>query len=126
MASIARMRSIVLDTPDPHGLAEFYKDLLGWEITYKQSLEEGGWTTVSGGGPWKLAFQYAPDHQPPSWPDPEHPQQLHLDVTVDDMDIAEKQVLELGARKAEVQPSTDDDFRVFLDPSGHAFCLCVD
>lgn len=126
MTSIARMRSIVLDTPDPHGLAGFYKDLLGWEITYQESLEEGGWTTVSDGGPVKLAFQYAPDHQPPRWPEPDHPQQFHLDVTVDDMDVAEKQVLELGARKAEVQPSTEDDFRVFLDPSGHPFCLCVD
>jgi predicted enzyme related to lactoylglutathione lyase len=125
MAAIARMRSIVLDTRDPHGLAEFYKNLLGWEITYQESLEEGGWTTVSDGGPVKLAFQFAPEHLPPKWPDPHSAMQLHIDVTVDDMDLAEKQVLELGARKADVQPGTEDDpFRVFLDPAGHPFCLC--
>ena len=31
---------------------------------------------------------------------------------------------ELGARRAKVQPGTT--FRVFLDPAGHSFCLCVD
>jgi len=122
MAAIARMRSIVLDCPDMRVMAEFYRDLLGWEITY----EDADWTTLSDGGPVKLAFQLAPDHKPPRWPDPEYPQQLHLDVTVDDMDEAERRVLALGARKTEVQPSEKDDFRVFLDPAGHPFCLCVD
>jgi catechol 2,3-dioxygenase-like lactoylglutathione lyase family enzyme len=120
MTSIARMRSIVLDTADPHGLAEFYKDMLGWEITYQEALEEGGWTTVSDGGPVKLAFQYAPDHQPPRWPDPDHPQQFHLDVTVDDVEAAEAAVLRLGATRL---PGEGDDFRVYADPAGHPFCL---
>jgi catechol 2,3-dioxygenase-like lactoylglutathione lyase family enzyme len=118
------MRSIVLDCPDTRVMAEFYRDLLGWEITYEDP--DDGWITVSDGGPVKLALQRAPDHKPPRWPDPDHPQQLHIDVTVDDMDEAERRVLVLGARKAEVQPSEKDDFRVFLDPAGHPFCLCVD
>ncbi|HSU69928.1 MAG TPA: VOC family protein [Micrococcaceae bacterium] len=33
-------------------------------------------------------------------------------------------MIELGARRAEVRPGTT--FRVFLDPAGHPFCLCVD
>jgi predicted enzyme related to lactoylglutathione lyase len=126
MTAIARMRSIVLDCPDTRRLAEFYRDLLGWEITYVEPPEEGGWITMSDGGPVRIAFQSAPDHKPPRWPDPEHPQQLHIDVTVDDLDTAERQVLELGARKARIQPSIKDDFRVFLDPAGHPFCLCED
>ena len=48
---------------------------------------------------------------------------MHLDVNVDDMDEAEKAVLELGATKADHQPGTT--FRVFLDPAGHPFCLCI-
>jgi predicted enzyme related to lactoylglutathione lyase len=126
MSAIARPRSIVLDCPDTRVLAEFYRDLLGWEITYSETPDEGGWIVVAGGGPFRLAFQLAPDHKPPRWPDPESALQMHLDVTVDDMDEAERRVLELGATKAAVQPSDKDDFRVFLDPAGHPFCLCVD
>jgi hypothetical protein len=36
-----------------------------------------------------IAFQLAPDHQPPQWPNPDRPQQYHLDVMVDDVDAAE-------------------------------------
>ena len=49
---------------------------------------------------------------------------MHLDVMVEDLDEAEPMVLALGATKHEHQPGTS--FRVFLDPAGHPFCLCVD
>lgn len=49
---------------------------------------------------------------------------MHLDVIVDDLDNAEADVLGLGATRHESQPGTS--FRVFLDPAGHPFCLCVD
>lgn len=126
MAGIARMRSVVLDCPDIRVLAEFYRALLGWEIEYADYDSDDPWVTLSQGGEIRVCFQRATDYRPPRWPDPEYPQQLHIDVTVDDMDAAEKQVLALGAVKAEVQPSEDDSFRVFLDPAGHPFCLCVD
>jgi hypothetical protein len=51
------------------------------------------------------------------------PQQLHLDVVVPDLDDGEAEVLRIGATKAEHQPGTT--FRVFLDPAGHPFCLCL-
>ncbi|MEO3800323.1 VOC family protein [Nonomuraea sp. B1E8] len=122
MSGIARFRTIVLDCPDPEGLAEFYSNLLGWPVT---SVEED-WVVVSdGGSSGRLAFQLAPDHRPPAWPDPRHPQQIHLDLTVDDMDEAEARAVGIGARKHEHQPSEDDAFRVFLDPAGHPFCLCA-
>ncbi|WP_043614509.1 VOC family protein [Nonomuraea candida] len=120
MAGIAEFETIVLDCPDPQALAEFYSQLLGWPIT---SVEDG-WVVVSdGGSPKRLAFQLAPDFRPPRWPDPEHPQQLHLDLAVADLDEGEREVIKIGAVKHEHQPSEDDDFRVFLDPAGHPFCL---
>lgn len=123
MGGIAKFRTVVVDCPDPRALADFYAALLGWPIT---SVEDD-WVVVSDGGPPKrLAFQLAPDHQPPAWPDPDRPQQFHLDVTVDDLDEAEAQVIKIGATKHAHQPSEDDDFRVFLDPAGHPFCLCRD
>jgi catechol 2,3-dioxygenase-like lactoylglutathione lyase family enzyme len=77
--------------------------------------------TPRGGTP--LAFQRVADHRPPVWPGAEHPQQLHLDLAVDDLDAGEAAVVALGARKHEVQPGTT--FRVFLDPAGHPFCLVL-
>ena len=69
-------------------------------------------TTTSG-----LAFQRAPDHQAPRWPDPRYPQQVHVDVIVDDLDTADTEVLALGAR-----PLAGGD-HVYADPAGHPFCL---
>ena len=63
------------------------------------------------------------DHRPPQWPGAEHPQQLHLDLEVADLDAGEAAVVALGARKHAVQPG--ETFRVFLDPAGHPFCLVL-
>lgn len=69
------------------------------------------------GGQISLCFQRVPRHKPPVWPDPEHPQQFYIDVTVDDMAKAEREVLELGVVKHAHQPGRS--FTVFLDPAGH-------
>ena len=70
-----------------------------------------------------ISFQKVDDYTPPTWPSQEAPQQMHLDVVVDDLDAAEAAVLDLGATKHEHQPGTT--FRVLLDPAGHPFCLCL-
>lgn len=118
------MRAVVLDCPDPQRLAEFYMALVGGEITYA----DDEWVNLRGEDVL-LSFQRVPDHRPPQWPDGDPPQQFHLDVTVDDVDSAEAQVLALGAVKHGVQPGEaeeDGNFRVYLDPAGHPFCLCWD
>jgi hypothetical protein len=60
----------------------------------------------------------------PTWPGGLRPQQLHLDVDVDDLDVGEAAVLQLGARKTDLQPDPAE-FRVFLDPVGNPFCLVL-
>lgn len=118
------MRAVVLDCPDPRLLADFYRQLVGGEITYA----DDEWVNLRDDGQVFLSFQRAADYQPPVWPSSEHGQQFHIDVTVDDVDRAEQQVLALGARRHELQPSIDEDanWRVYLDPVGHPFCLCWD
>jgi hypothetical protein len=49
---------------------------------------------------------------------------LHLDLEVDDLDVAVAYAVEVGAELAEFQPQ--DDVRVMLHPVGHPFCLYVD
>jgi hypothetical protein len=43
---------------------------------------------------------------------------------VADLDFAERAVMTLGARKTETQPAPEE-WRVFLDPAGHPFCLVL-
>jgi catechol 2,3-dioxygenase-like lactoylglutathione lyase family enzyme len=115
---IGRLEKAVLDCPDPRRLAAFYAEVLGMQVN-----EDGDDWVVIGRAPGQreLAFQRTPIWRPPRWPDPEHPQQLHLDIRVDNVDAAERAVLALGAQRL---PATrEQGFRVFADPAGHPFCL---
>jgi len=116
--AIARFPSIVLDCPEPKAMATFYAALLDWAPTVSDD-----WAEVRADYGQCICFQPVADYRPPRWPGQEVPQQMHLDVMVDDLDAAEKAVLDIGATKHEHQPGTT--FRVFLDPAGHPFCLCV-
>ncbi|SDE55781.1 VOC family protein [Auraticoccus monumenti] len=116
--AIARYPTTVLDCPDPVVLARFYGALLDWEVQ-----GSGDWAEVRADHGQVLCFQQVQGYTPPSWPSQSPPQQMHLDVVVDDLDTAEAAVLELGATRAEHQPG--ETFRVLLDPAGHPFCLCT-
>ena len=116
--AIARFPSIVIDCPDPGALAAFYGALLDWKVDISPD-----WAEVRAEDDQSIAFQQVEAYTPPGWPDQDLPQQMHLDVVVDDLDVGEAAVLELGATKHDHQPG--ESFRVFLDPAGHPFCLCV-
>ncbi len=116
--AIARFPSIVLDCPDPVALAAFYGALLDWKVTSSPE-----WGEVRADYGQCICFQPVEPYTRPQWPGQDMPQQMHIDVMVDDLDAGEEAVLGLGATKAEHQPGTT--FRVFLDPAGHPFCLCV-
>ncbi|WP_432491397.1 VOC family protein [Kineococcus gypseus] len=112
---------VVLDTPDPRGLATFYAQLLGWRVDPADTSDD--WVSVRGGGGTALGFQRAPELPRPTWPAGDVHQQLHLDLDVDDYDEPEARALALGAT---VLDAGRDHlgFRVYADPSGHPFCLC--
>jgi hypothetical protein len=116
--AIATSPGFVLDCPDPGRLAEFYGALLDWKTDL-----DGDWAVARSGDGQRISFQQVESYRPPEWPGQDLPQQVHLDVFVDDLDTGEAAVLELGATRHEHQPGTD--FRVFLDPAGHPFCLCI-
>jgi predicted enzyme related to lactoylglutathione lyase len=116
--AIAKYPSFALDCADPVALAEFYGAILGWEVQ-----KDDNWSEIRGDGQC-ICFQRVDDYRAPEWPGQNVPQQMHLDLMVLDLDTGEAEVLELGATKPEHQPGTS--FRVFLDPAGHPFCLCVD
>ncbi len=118
---MGKLSVIVIDCPDPKGLAEFYSQVLGKPITGV----EDDWVDLAGDETPHLAFQLAPDHVPPQWPDPKRPQQFHLDIDIEraDLPAAEAKVLALGATKL---PGGGDTFTVYADPAGHPFCFCYE
>lgn len=115
---MAVLEKTVIDCPDPRELAAFYAAVLGMRV----NEDSPDWVVIGvEPGARQLAFQRAEKWVPPSWPDPDHPQQLHLDIRVDDVEAAQERLLALGARLLDDTP--DRGFRVYADPAGHPFCL---
>ena len=108
----------MIDCPDPRALAEFYCRVLGMRV----NEDTGGWVVIgSGPGLRQLAFQWITEWVPPRWPDPAYPQQLHLDIHVNDADQAEQELPALAA--ARVPGECETGFRVFIDLADHPFCI---
>jgi hypothetical protein len=135
-----RIVQTVLDTTDARGLAEFYQQLLG--LQYRPGDEPpgpgepdprgGDWLVLLSAGPGQpqLAFQKVDELPRSTWPHPKLPQQLHLDIAVQnrpELDEAHDRALGLGA---EVLLDRTDDAEeplyVFADPAGHPFCIFVE
>jgi len=113
---------IVLDSPDARELGAFYQRLLGWDV----GADEPEWVTLRApDGSTGLSFQSEPAYVRPKWPsDSDHQQMMiHLDIEVDDLDIAGRHAIGAGAVLAGFQPQ--EKVRVYLDPAGHPFCLWV-
>lgn len=111
---------VVFDAADLATESTFWARLLEGTVE-----EDDDWHTVLVDGEPRVAVQLAPNHVPPDWPDGE-PQQVHLDLYVDDVNEAHEEVLALGARllRAAEDTGSDEGFQVYADPAGHPFCLC--
>lgn len=112
------IRNIVFECPDARALANFYAELLGWRIIRED------WLVVAKDehSQPRLAFDEVPEYRRPTWPDPAQPQQLHLDIDVEDSEAAQERALRLGATRL---PDLGGSCPVFADPAGHPFCLCA-
>lgn len=113
---------IVFDAPDLRAESAFWASVLGGTVE-----EDADWHTISVDGRPRLAVQLAPDLAPPDWPGAGTPQQIHLDLFVDDIGAAHDEVLAAGARVLQdADRGKPSGFVVYADPAGHPFCLCWD
>lgn len=110
----------MFDAADLAAESAFWAGVLGGAVD-----AEDDWHMVMVGGEPRVGVQLAPRHVRPEWPDGT-PQQIHLDLWVEDFPAAHEQVMSLGATvlKPVEQGDSPDRFQVYADPAGHPFCLC--
>jgi len=114
------LQVVVFDAADLNAESTFWARLLGGTVD-----AEDDWHMVLVNGEPKVGSSSRPNHVPPEWPEGA-PQQIHLDLWVDDFEEAHTEVMSAGARLLQAAANTDsaDNFQVYADPAGHPFCLC--
>jgi predicted enzyme related to lactoylglutathione lyase len=114
---------VVVDAADVPAVSAFWAGLFGGTV----ETDGDDWHNVLVDGECRLAVQLAPNHVPPDWPNGTPQQQIHLDLSIDDIRAAHEEAVVLGARL--LQPAEDlsapSGFQVYADPAGHPFCLCL-
>jgi hypothetical protein len=124
---------VVLDCTDPRGLAEFYRQLLGFAYRPGDDVPDptaDDWLVLQDSdGRARIAFQQVSELPEATWPTRQVPQQLHLDLTVAttaDLDVQHERALSLGARLLQDRSADEDEpLRVYADLAGHPFCIFV-
>jgi hypothetical protein len=114
--TIAKLTCAVVDCADQLALAAFYLQILDAEVLF----EDETYSFIGHRGQVNIAFQRVDGYEPPPWPGVG--KQTHLDFRVDDVAVAEAQLVALGAVKPEFQPG-GSTWTVLLDPAGHPFCI---
>jgi len=132
------LRAVAIDATDARAVAEFYRALLGYVYRVGDEPPSPGQPDPQGEdwlvlrdrtGDARIAIQHVAELPASTWPDSRVPQQLHLDLTVADIDELAKQrdrALSLGATTLLDRSSdVDEPLYVFADPAGHPFCIFV-
>lgn len=136
--SYPRLRQVVFDCTDARRLAEFYRQLLGFQYRPGDEPPPAGRSDPHGAdwlvlvdlsGAVRVAFQQVDSLPEVTWPDGPVPQQLHLDLTVPsvaELDAQHERATALGARLLhDGSADPDEPIRVYADPAGHPFCVFV-
>jgi catechol 2,3-dioxygenase-like lactoylglutathione lyase family enzyme len=138
VSSFPTLQQVVLDSTDARGLAEFYRELLGYAYRAGDEAPPAGEDDARGrdwlvlihpSGAPRIAFQQVAELPASTWPGTGTPQQLHLDLTVGDepaLRAQHERALALGASLL-LDRSDDpaEQLFVYADPDGHPFCIFV-
>jgi predicted enzyme related to lactoylglutathione lyase len=115
--AIGQIRFVTVDSRDPERLAEFWSRVLG--VGVEERFGDGYVIlSRSGEGAPRVTFQRVPEEKAGK-------NRLHLDLRVENIDGATRELEELGAMR-----TLDGDFeeegyrwRVMRDPEGNEFCI---
>jgi len=110
---------VVFDAADIAAESAFWAGMLDGVVFGDEAFH----SVVDSSGEWHVGVQRAADHVPPQWPDGE-PQQVHLDLHVEDQHQAHESAVELGARLLQAGDlDAEEGHQVYVDPAGHPFCI---
>ena len=115
-----RRQVVVFDAADLAAESTFWAGMLGGRV-----FTDDDWhSVIDADSRWVIGIQLAPNHVPPEWPNG-NPQQIHLDLHVEDFASAHAEAIALGARllQAADDLTAAEGFQVYADPAGHPFCL---
>jgi predicted enzyme related to lactoylglutathione lyase len=112
---IGRLDEVVIDCHDPRRLAVFWQHVLGGTV----EVQSADWIAVHPATGVTVSFQLVPEAKSVK-------NRVHLDVMVDDLDVAAGQAEHLGGQRVG-RPQLDQlgGFQVMLDPEGNEFCFIV-
>jgi hypothetical protein len=112
---------VVFDAADMDAESSFWSAILGGTVQIGET--EDDWHSVDVHGNTQLAVQLSPEHIAPDWPNGT-PQQIHIDLYVDNISEAHEEAISLGAKLLQAADiDAAEGFQVYADPAGHPFCL---
>jgi hypothetical protein len=113
------IQAICVDSVDPHDLATFWQEALGWRRTYAKDtevvLEPPAGSPQDGVAP-DLVFLRIPEHKIAK-------NRLHLDLRPADQAAEVTRLENLGARRVDVGQGSEVTWVVMVDPEGNEFCV---
>ncbi|MGH2774325.1 MAG: VOC family protein [Actinomycetota bacterium] len=112
----SELYTVTLDAADPHRLAEFWSELLGYKVVYDDD-DEVAIEKPDESGPAVL-FLKAPDVKAGK-------NRMHFDLNPDEQAAEVERALSLGATHVEIGQGRDPDvtWKVLADPEGNEFCI---
>ena len=104
---------IVVDADDPHRLARWWAEALGYVIVHE--------------APDEVEIRRSPDEMPGllfgAGPDPKiGKNRLHLDLRPEDQEAEVERLVDMGARPVDIGQG-DVSWVVLADPEGNEFCM---
>jgi hypothetical protein len=112
------LTEIVVDAADPHSLARWWGEVLGWPVV---DDERGfAWTSATGDHTALPMVVFVPVPEAKSVKN-----RIHLDINPAGAEQAVEleRLLALGATRVDVGQSPDVPWVVLADPEGNEFCL---
>ncbi len=113
------IQCLTIDTHDPHELARFWEQAIGWRRTYEAAdevaLEPPVGSPQDGVAP-DLLFVKVDDVKTMK-------NRLHLDLRPVDQAAEVSRLEALGAKRADVGQGDDVTWVVLTDPHGNEFCV---
>jgi predicted enzyme related to lactoylglutathione lyase len=113
-------RVVVFDASDLAAESSFWAGMLDGRVFAEDDFH----CVFDADDRWVMGVQLAPNHVPPDCPNGS-PQQVHVDLHVDDPVAAHTKAVALGARllRGALDFTTPEGHHVYADPAGHPFCI---